>query len=219
MKKTITTTVFSIVMSICNAQTNLFPPNGNVGIGTLSPDNVQGWDKVLEVKGNENAKLLVSNTTNGVKLGMFAHQSFNAKFGTESNTNLTFTAGYWNDVMTLTTLGNVGIGTLTPTEKLSVKGKIRAQEIKVETTNWPDYVFEPSYRLMPLSRIANFIQTNGHLPDVPSAKEVAQNGIEVGNIQSLLVKKIEELTLHLIDMDKKLTELQKENSEIKKQLK
>ncbi|MNK15610.1 hypothetical protein D3C87_337570 [compost metagenome] len=121
--------------------------------------------------------------------------------------------------MTLTTLGNVGIGTLTPTEKLSVNGKIRAQEIKVETANWPDYVFEPSYKLMPLSRIANFIQTNGHLPDVPSAKEVAQNGIEVGNIQSLLVKKIEELTLHLIDMDKKLTEFQKENLEIKKQLK
>ncbi|MBO9593705.1 MAG: hypothetical protein J7599_12425 [Niabella sp.] len=100
--------------------------------------------------------------------------------------------------------GNVGIGTASPTEKLSVNGKIRAQELKIEAAPWPDYVFLPSYRLMPLNEIASFIKKNGHLPEVPSAKEVSEQGIAVGASQAVLLKKIEELTLHLIRMEKQL---------------
>ncbi|QQT25052.1 hypothetical protein [Sphingobacterium spiritivorum] len=218
MKKIISTSFFALLLSFSYAQTNTFPQDGNVGIGTLYPDNSQLWDKVLELKGQNHAKLLVT-TNAGIKLGMFSHLGFNAKIGTESNTNLTLTAGYWNDVMTLTTSGNVGIGTLQPQEKLSVNGNIRAKEIKVENSNWPDYVFKPSYQLMPLSRIAYFIKENGHLPDVPSAKEVSEKGIDLGANQATLLKKIEELTLHMIEMEKNLKKLEEENREIKEKLK
>ncbi|MDR2270601.1 MAG: hypothetical protein LBF27_06815 [Sphingobacterium sp.] len=98
--------------------------------------------------------------------------------------------------------GNVGIGTLTPQEKLSVKGKIRAQEVKVETTNWPDYVFEPGYKLPSLSETERFIRENGHLPEVPKAAEVEENGIYLGEMNKILLKKIEELTLQAIAEDK-----------------
>ncbi|MBO9620878.1 MAG: hypothetical protein J7539_17790 [Niabella sp.] len=114
--------------------------------------------------------------------------------------------------------GYVGIGTTTPKEALSVNGNVRAKEVKVEAANWPDYVFRPSYNLPPLSQIENFIKQNGHLPGVPAAKEVAEKGIEVGANQAVLLKKIEELTLHLIEMEKTINVLKKENKEIRIQL-
>ncbi|ACU03273.1 hypothetical protein [Pedobacter heparinus] len=97
---------------------------------------------------------------------------------------------------------NIGIGTLTPTEKLSVKGKIRAQEIKVENTNWPDYVFTKDYTLPTLQQTENHIKEKGHLPGIPSAAEVKANGIDLGEMNAKLLQKIEELTLHLIEQDK-----------------
>lgn len=105
--------------------------------------------------------------------------------------------------------GNVGIGAAaSPEHKLSVNGKIRAQEIKVETANWPDYVFKPAYKLPSLSETEKFIQENGHLPEVPKAEEVEANGIQLGEMNKILLKKIEELTLHLIENEKKRTDLE-----------
>jgi len=100
--------------------------------------------------------------------------------------------------------GNVGIGTDLPKEKLSVNGNIRAHEIKVESTNWPDYVFEEGYNMGTLKGLESYIKTNKHLPEMPSAKEVETNGIAVSEMLKLQQKKIEELTLHLIDLSKKV---------------
>lgn len=101
--------------------------------------------------------------------------------------------------------GNVGIGVTTPNEKLTVNGKIRAKEIKVETGgDWADYVFEPTYKLMSLKETEAFIKKNKHLPNIPSASEVEKNGIELGNNQALLLAKIEELTLHIIELEKRI---------------
>ncbi|MCH5718190.1 hypothetical protein [Niabella hibiscisoli] len=105
-------------------------------------------------------------------------------------------------------LGNVGIDVAAPTEKLEVNGKIRAKEIKVEAnngTNWPDYVFTKEYQLPSLADVEKHIKEKGHLPEVPSAADVTKNGLELGNNQALLLKKIEELTLHLIQMEKETT--------------
>jgi len=101
--------------------------------------------------------------------------------------------------------GNVGIGTTTPTEKLSVNGNIRAKEVKVETINWPDYVFQPNYELLKLSDVKAYIDKHHHLPDLPSAAQVEKEGINLGEINAKLLKKIEELTLHLIEKDIELS--------------
>lgn len=103
----------------------------------------------------------------------------------------------------MTNDGSFGIGTSTPTEKLSVNGKIRAKEIKVEATGWPDYVFEDGYQSKSLTELEAFIKQYKHLPEVPSAKEVEQNGVALGEMNKILLKKIEELTLLLIEQNKK----------------
>ncbi|MCH5718189.1 hypothetical protein [Niabella hibiscisoli] len=118
--------------------------------------------------------------------------------------------------------GNVGIGTRNPMEKLSVNGKIRAKEIKVETAEntWPDYVFIKEYKLPTLADVEKHIKEKGHLPEVPSASEVSEHehGLELGNNQALLLKKIEELTLYMIDMKKTVDVLIKENKEQARQI-
>nr|WP_315424183.1 tail fiber protein [uncultured Pedobacter sp.] len=105
--------------------------------------------------------------------------------------------------------GNIGIGTATPNEKLTVNGKIRAREIKVEATNWPDYVFEKNYQIASLGELEKYIKTNKHLPEMPGAKEVESNGVELGNLVKKLLKNQEELTLHLIAQEKIIKAMEK----------
>ncbi|PYF74208.1 hypothetical protein [Pedobacter nutrimenti] len=107
----------------------------------------------------------------------------------------------------VTSSGNVGIGTTAPKEKLSVNGNIRAKEIKVETANWPDYVFAKNYVLPSLKETEKHIQEKGHLPGIPSAAEVKSSGVDLGEMNAKLLKKIEELTLYLIEKDKHLNSL------------
>lgn len=101
--------------------------------------------------------------------------------------------------------GNVSIGTNDAQGyMLNVAGTIRSQEVKIEADNWPDYVFTENYDLPSLTETESFIQTNGHLPNIPSAAEVAENGIALGEMNKKLLEKIEELTLHQIEMMKVL---------------
>ncbi len=111
----------------------------------------------------------------------------------------------------------VGIGTTSATDgvdtfKLSVAGNIRANRVKVYTT-WADFVFEKNYKLASLKEVEEHIQTNGHLKDIPSATVVEKSGIELGEMNKLLLQKIEELTLYVIQINK---ELQVVKSQIKK---
>lgn len=103
------------------------------------------------------------------------------------------------------TNGNVGIGTTTPDAKLAVNGTIHAKEVVVDTSSaaWSDYVFAPGYRLAPLSEVERHIKAEKHLPGIPSAAEVAERGISVGEMQAKLLAKIEELTLHVIEQEKR----------------
>ncbi len=113
--------------------------------------------------------------------------------------------------------GNVGIGTEQPGDwKLAVNGKIRAKEIKVET-GWSDFVFFDDYKLPTLKEVEKHINTYGHLKDIPSAKEVEENGIQLGEMNSKLLQKIEELTLYTIQQDKKIETLQEKNNQIDSQ--
>jgi len=98
--------------------------------------------------------------------------------------------------------GNVGIGAPAVLgQKLSVNGNIRAREIKVETANWPDYVFNQEYRVPSLEEVDEFIQKNKHLPDVPKAEIVEKEGYSLSEMDKVLLKKIEEMTLQLIQLN------------------
>lgn len=117
-------------------------------------------------------------------------------------------AGLSNDLTMSLVGGNVAIGTSDPKGyKLAVNGSAIATAIYVKSFNsWPDYVFKPSYKLPSLTDIKRYIDLNHRLPDMPSAEEVAKDGINLGETDKLLTKKIEELTLYLIDKDNQLNE-------------
>lgn len=164
---------------------------------TTDGSSVWGQGRIVTVAGNA----LNGDATGKMILG--TRRLFNKK-GTGQE-------WFYGDDIVIDGLGNIGLGTLTPKEKLSVNGKIRAQEIKVETANWPDYVFAKDYKLESLEETERHIKEKGHLPEIPSAEEVKTNGVDLGEMNAKLLKKIEELTLYLI-------EFKKENDEQKKDI-
>lgn len=107
--------------------------------------------------------------------------------------------------------GNVGIGTTNVADanyKLFVEGSIRTRKVRIDQVAWPDYVFHPTYVLRPLREVERYIRDHNHLPEIPSAAQVAKEGIDVGNNQALLLKKIEELTLYIIQLEKRVDDLE-----------
>jgi hypothetical protein len=112
--------------------------------------------------------------------------------------------------------GNVGIGTSSPNQKLTVNGTIYGKEVKVDlNVPGPDYVFEKDYPLMSLEETKAYIDANKHLPEVPSAKEMEKNGVQLGEMNMLLLKKVEELTLNLIHLNERLKQVEIENNKLK----
>ncbi|MNK32676.1 hypothetical protein D3C87_511400 [compost metagenome] len=111
--------------------------------------------------------------------------------------------------------GKMGIKTTVPGDyDLAVNGKIRGHEVRVETANWPDYVFKKDYKLPSLAETEKFIESNGHLPDVPKAEEIEADGVSLGEMNKILLKKIEEMTLQLIQLN---NEMKKQTEQINTQ--
>lgn len=157
---------------------------------------------------------------NGIPTNMVLSTDVNGKL------SLVNKGGYWQPHANTTTnpntigyAGNVYIGinpsTITLAEnnyKLVVGGTIGATKVKVTQGGWADYVFADDYKLQPLTEIEKFVKVNKHLEGVPTENEVKENGVDLGETQVILLKKIEELTLHLIEVNKKLIH---QNSQIK----
>lgn len=175
--------------------------DGNVGIGTSAPGAKQ---EIYLANGGKNQFRLNTgfNGGNYIDINPFITGINNGGFSISQNGSIRF-------VIDNSGNGNVGIGTTDPQGyKLAVAGKIRATEIKVEALPWPDYVFSSSYKLPDLEATEQFIRENKHLPGIPSAKEVEKDGVNLGEMNSKLLQKIEELTLHLIEKDKQIQNLQ-----------
>jgi hypothetical protein len=108
----------------------------------------------------------------------------------------------------------VGTGVSIPagsTYKMAIGGGIITEKVRVATngtTFWADFVFDPNYKLRPLSEVAQFIKINKHLPEMPSTADVNKNGIDVAETQALLLQKVEELTLYVIEQNKKIKQLE-----------
>ena len=152
---------------------------------------------------NNNAELIL---TSGGKVGIGAANTsykFNVDGTMRVSSNLTCGGNF-------TGSGNgVFSGTLTVGSGFScaADGALKVKSLKVTTTDWPDYVFGDSHRLMPLPEVESYINANGHLPEVPSAEEAEANGVDLGEMNRLLLQKVEELTLYVIDLQKQLDEL------------
>ena len=133
---------------------------------------------------------------------VMSSQGYNLRFVTNES-------GPYIERMRIRPNGNVGIGVTTPTYKLEVNGTIRTKEVNVTATGWADYVFKPEYELKPLSEVERFIADNGHLPNVPSEKEVLKNGVNLLEMNVKLLEKVEELTLYVIALQRKNAEQDK----------
>ncbi len=192
--------------------------NGNVGIGTTTPS------AKLQIEGNVILKDFLSVETSLGKSRLFAHH---LQLGRNSANYIQANAsgGYLRFVVNGNILskyamqisangdvnfsnGNVGIGTTTTgSHKLAVEGSIGAREIKVEANGWSDFVFYDDYKLPTLKEVENHIKEKGHLKDIPSAEEVEKEGFFLGEMDSKLLQKIEELTLYTIQQQKEIERL------------
>jgi hypothetical protein len=171
------------------------------GLATIIGSNVKASNAAV------NKMEFITSTVDGgkaIKMQYNEGISFHTHLGT-----VTAGAEYTgHERMRIDNNGNVGIGTTTPDARLAVNGTIHTKEVRVDLDDWSDYVFATDYTLMPLSEVARYIEEHKHLPDVPSETEVKEKGVNLGEMDSILLKKIEELTLYLIEMEKRNQALQ-----------
>jgi hypothetical protein len=209
-------------------------PNEYVGIGTSSPS------VKLEVADVNQAEMVAFSTGLSKKSGIWAMN--------RDNSSVTRSYGLTNDLngighISFDMLANknllnfsweasnsmpqIWIGDKVPQGihsdfRLAVEGKILAQSIYVTAAtaaNWADYVFEDNYQLTELGELEKFYKKNKHLPEIPTAKEVAENGVDLAEMNVLLLKKVEELTLYVVDQQHKYEQLKKDMESLKSNLK
>ncbi len=311
LRTTLSTLLLTSSVLIC-AQTNIFPEDGNVGVGTTTPENYDNWGKVLNVYGPYNSKITTASSS--VNTGIWSHEygfygaPAGGMLGTYSNHAVSLITNK-SAKMTITTSGNVGIGTTSPAYpldvngslmvrgpeaivtgdlqvgtggvykdiilrsgtapsgynglfeiaprsipgsgtaehvthfktatngsgstrhdilvdgsvgigvsnpgvyKLAVNGSVRAKEVRVET-GWSDFVFEEGYDLPTLAEVEAHIAEKGHLQDIPSAAEVAEKGISLGEMDAKLLQKIEELMLYTLAQQKEIEALKAQLAEL-----
>ncbi len=159
-----------------------------------------------------NSSFSVAKISGTDDIASFKGTTHYSHFGFGSNETTYIRGGLDNSAVVLADAGTqmVGIGTATPAYKLDVCGTMRAKEVRV-STGWCDYVFADDYELKPLSEVEAFIKENKHLPEVTPGAIIESEGLEVGQTSAQMIKKIEELTLYVIDLQKQIDNLKKNN--------
>ncbi len=230
----------------------VFLPSGNIGIGTENPTSKLHVEGTVAAKGiyinNTNSidgrmrsylrypgdALIIGNPEGSVKdcvldflPGGIDGKTLNSRLNMYVATGKgvyskkiqidATTSSFFNG-------GNVGIGTEYPQSKLDVRGKVTASEIEIKVLSGADFVFEPDYALKPLSELEAFVKENKHLPEIPSEKQMIEDGLNVNEMQIKLLQKVEELTLYVIDLKKenerqesRIRSLEEENKQLKTQ--
>jgi hypothetical protein len=227
----------------------LMVSSGNVGIGTTSPVGQLSFNNQIPNTSNSNNPINYVATSgvtgqsvinsyyviNSDGAGTYPRYldiaSVGAPDGTNGGGNIRFltnpitTSSPAIERMRVNSNGYVGIGTTTPDAKLAVNGTIHTKEVKVDMTGWNDFVFDKNYLLPTLLSVKTYIDQNHHLPEMPAEAEVIKNGVNLGEMVKLQTKKIEELTLYLIEKDKQvakqnklLAEQQKINQSLQQQI-
>jgi hypothetical protein len=182
---------------------------GNPGVGARNPLYLDAANY-----GSNSSAIVFTKNNNNTVLAHIA-TDINANGGS----NLYMISGNSDAPIFLNPYGGtVGVGTTTipASYKMIVDGKVGVRKLVVsQLPAWADYVFAPSYNLLPLQDLETYIKQHQHLPDVPSASEVAANGIDLGDNQTILLKKVEELTLYLIEQNKRIQQLEQELKSLK----
>ncbi len=187
-------------------------PNGNTGIGTSNPTSL------LDIRSSNNNRVRFNyNDTPSVSFLPNDGDSHFHISHTLSN-RLTISQGSIvgvNSLITIVNSGAVGIGATTPDAKLAVKGNIQAEEVKIDL-NVPG--LKEGYDLKSLEEVQNYIKEHSHLPNIPSARDMEENGIQLGEMNMKLLEKIEELTLYVLMGEKKHMEKDEKIKALEKRL-
>ncbi|OEK01965.1 hypothetical protein BFP97_10740 [Roseivirga sp. 4D4] len=184
----------------------------NIGIGTTNPSHT------LTVQGGPTGAKGINIMDGNSRIYFDGRRAMEGHDGTS---RLDIAEGFG----TTQIFGNVGIGVINPSEKLEVNGnalidgELYSKKVKVSINpgNWPDFVFASGYELRSLNALEKFIADNHHLPEVPSAAAIEKEGLDLGKMDATLLQKVEELTLYLIDVNKKQEQLIKEVENLKKE--
>jgi Phage T4 tail fibre len=186
---------------------------GNMALGQITPTTQLHMTGDLTMQSS--TPILQLKNSAGTNMVFVQMSGIDARLGTNFENDLgklIFSTNGTNR-MYINPTGQISIGTATPATgyMLSVNGKAMVEELKVQLSgNWPDYVFSNKYKLKNFDELREFIDKNNHLPNIPAASEIEKSGLEVGEMQRLMMEKIEELTLYVLQLEKKIKDVEKQ---------